>query len=251
MRRVFKAGIFVFLGVVCVDHSFAQAVMPIEVSGASLQEMDSVINLSELMRHKRLPYRYEKEALVALSHFPELRNTRVKFRMKKSFSTLETRPGFLSMFMPRGHRSYVITISTKTIDKLTSLTLKNLPEMAKIGVIGHELSHVADFSSRTFWQSFKIALGHTSPSYLDSLEFNTDKICIQHGLGKELEVWSSYIRETMHTQYWRGADFVNKGDTRYERYMNPSTIEKYLLAERQKASSTPVNALWPNALRLF
>jgi hypothetical protein len=61
-------------------------------------------------------------------------------------------------------------------------------------------------------------------------------ICIQHGLGKDLEAWSSYIRKTMHTVFWRGADYVYRGDTKYERYMNPATIEKHLPGSGNAAS---------------
>jgi hypothetical protein len=104
---------------------------------------------------------------------------------------------------------------------------------------------VADFSKKTTWQSFKTGAGHVSKSYLDSLEYHTDKICIEHGLGNELKAWSSYIRRTMHTTYWRGADFVNKGDTHYERYMNPSTIDRYMEAEKNLPVSTIKNAHRP------
>jgi hypothetical protein len=166
----------------------------------------------------------------------------VKFRIRESYSTLKTRPTLLSMFTPKGHRSYVITISNKTVQKLSPITFEHLPENARVGILGHELSHVVDFSKKTMWQAFKTAIGHLSKHYIDSLEYLTDKICIQHGLGKELEAWSSYIRSTMHTQYWRGANFVNKGDNHYERYMNPSTIEKYMEDERRPAGSTTANA---------
>ena len=105
-----------------------------------------------------------------MSYFPELKNVPVKFRVKKSFATLNTRPTFWSMFIPKGHRSYVITISNKTIQKLTPLTFENLPEKARIGIIGQELSHVVDFSKKTMWQSFKTAIGHLSKHYMDSLE---------------------------------------------------------------------------------
>ena len=77
---------------------------------------------------------------------------------------------------------------------------------------------------------------------MDSLEFHTDKICIDHGLGSGLETWSSYIRNTMHTTYWRGADFVNKGDTHYERYMNPYTIERYMQQDKPAQALAIVNA---------
>jgi hypothetical protein len=34
----------------------------------------------------------------------------------------------------------------------------------------------------------------------------------------------------MHVHNWRGVDYVNKGNGngKYERYMNPETIEKYM-----------------------
>lgn len=179
--------------------------------------------------HKELPPGYEKEVLQALTHFPELKHITVKFRVKKSLSTLKTRPTFLSVFMPRGHRTYIIIISNQTTERLTPVMFANLGTDARIGIAGHELSHVADLSSKTTWQCLKIGIGHLSARYLDRFEFHTDLICIQHGLGKYLEAWSSYIRQTMHTVNWRGAGYANKPDMGYERYMNPSTIESYLL----------------------
>jgi hypothetical protein len=98
-----------------------------------------------------------------------------------------------------------------------------------VGIIGHELAHVADFSNDSFAESVGKAVGHLSAGYMDRMEFNTDRICIEHGLGANLEQWSSYIRSTMHTVYWRGADYANCGDQHHERYMNPSTIKKYIL----------------------
>ena len=217
-----------------LNISFAQVVIPLEITNNPSLYGDSDVGLLNYAKCKKIPLAYKQEALSALSHFPELKNVPVKFRVKKSFGTLKTRPAFWSMFMAKGHRGYVIVISNKTIPKLTPLTVENLPEYARIGVIGHELSHVVDFSKKTMWQSFKTAIGHLSKRYMDSLEYHTDQICIEHGLGKELETWSSYIRNTMHTQYWRGADFVKKGDTHYERYMNPSTIEKYIVEQNSQ-----------------
>jgi hypothetical protein len=177
-------------------------------------------------RLKQLPPGYEKETLEALAHFPELRGVRITFKIKKSFSTLKTRPSLLSLLMPVGHRSYIITISNRTIEKLMPLMFEHLPYDARVGVIGHELSHVVVFSRSSSWQCFKALAGHLSAHYLDRFEYHTDMICIQHGLGKNLEAWSSYIRNTMHTTFWRGAGYVNKNNPGYERYMNPSTIEK-------------------------
>ena len=63
--------------------------------------------------------------------------------------------------------------------------------------------------------------------------------------GKNLDTWSSYIRKVMHTDYWWGADFVKKGDTRYERYMNPVTIEKYMETVNTETEPAIANAQSP------
>ena len=210
------------------QHGFAQLTAPLEISGSSARALHDQAILWQYAYRKHLPRGYETEALEALSHFPELRNVPIRMRIRKSYATLKTRPTLWGMFMPRGHRSYVITISDKTISTLKPLLFAHLPEAARVGIIGHELSHVLDFSRKSSWNCLVTALDHASPSFVDSLEFNTDKICIQHGLGKDLEAWSLYIRQTMHTKYWRGADYVRHTDTHYERYMNPETIEKYM-----------------------
>jgi len=38
----------------------------------------------------------------------------------------------------------------------------------------------------------------------------------------------------MHVHNWRGVDYVNKGNGNgeYERYMNPETIEKYMVSAK-------------------
>jgi len=182
---------------------------------------DSLIN-------KRLPPGFETQAIEALSHFPELKETSIKFRVKASRMTAKTRPTFISSFLPRGHRAYLITISNQTIPVLSPILLGSLPYDAQVGLLGHELSHVADFSNKTTLRSFRDLVGHLSAHWLDRLEFHTDWIAIQHGLGKNLMAWSAYIRNTFHVKYWRGSGYVMEKNNSIERYMNPDTIEKYM-----------------------
>src|SRR5450432_3157000 len=153
-----KLAILVFAGILMVNIASSQRAVPLEIMSSLRQNSDS--NLLQFAVHKQLPPGYEQETLEALSHFPELKNIKIKFRIKKSFSTLKTRPTFISMFMPRGHRSYIITISNKTIQKLMPLMFANLSEEARVGIIGHELSHVVDFSQKNTWQCFKVFVGH-------------------------------------------------------------------------------------------
>jgi len=188
-------------------------------------------SLQQYAVNKKIPGEYQKPILTALSHFPELKNVHIVFRIKKQLTCLTTKPNFISVFKRKDHRTYFITISDKTIDTLKRLMFENLAFEEQVGVIGHELSHVVDFNSKNFIQTIGCGIGHLSKKYIDRMEFNTDRICIMHGLGPYLLVYSRHVRDVMHVHNWRGSDFVNKGNSngRYERYMNPDTIEKYML----------------------
>lgn len=189
-------------------------------------------SLLEFSNKKIIPEEYKLPILTALSHFPELKNLSVKIRIKQAYTPLSTKPAFWSMFKRKAKRTYIVTISNKTIDTLSHLLYKNLNLEERTGIIGHELSHVADFDSKNFLQSLRNAIGHISKCYLDRMEFKTDSICINHGLGKHLEAYSLHVRESMHVHYWRGVDHVFEKDDYIERYMNPLTIERYMIKAR-------------------
>jgi hypothetical protein len=108
---------------------------------------------------------------------------------------------------------------------LMPILFQNLPFNAQIGVIGHELGHVIEFSSMVMPKIVEHAASSVSSKYVDHFEYKTDSICIAHGLGYQLLEWSMYVRQTMHKDNWDGADNAHDPMTR-ERYMNPSTIKK-------------------------
>src|ERR1700733_12909343 len=159
----------------------------------------------DTLLNKKLPVGFESQAIEALSHFPELRKTPIRFRVKASRMTAKTRPTVISSFLPKKSRSYVITISNQSIPELNPILLSALPHEAQVGLLGHELSHVADFSSKTTLRSFGDLINHLSAHWLDKMEFHTDWIAIHHGLGKNLMAWSTLIRNTFHVKYWRGS----------------------------------------------
>ena len=197
------------------------------VSKATAKQTD-IDSLKEFGYKKEIPRQYERPVLTALAYFPELKKVHIVFRIKKQYSALTTKPNFAGLFKRKDHRTYVITISNETIDTLKPLLFENLTFEQQVGVIGHELSHVVDFNSKNFLQTIGVGIGHISKRYLDKMEFNTDRICIEHGLGDYLLAYSKHVRQAMNVHNWRGSDFVNKGNSngKYERYMNPDTIEK-------------------------
>jgi hypothetical protein len=179
----------------------------------------------EYASKKRYPLQYEKQILIALSYYPELKDTPITFRKKSNHSPGFTRVTWGGLLESPDKRHFLVVISDSTEEMLMPLIFKNLSFNAQIALIGHELAHVADFSTWTIFRIIKHVVNNVSARYIDRFEYNTDARCIAHGLGYQLLEWSSYVRKTMNTVNWVGPDYAHRLKKR-ERYMNPSTIEK-------------------------
>lgn len=180
----------------------------------------------EFGQHKKLPQGFEWQALIALSYFPELKDTEINFCLEKDDVPLTTMPSFWGIFKKPENRAYNITISTEGMEALNPILLKNLGTGAQIGVLGHELGHVSDFQHFNCWDFLVHALRYTfSATYGDKFEFNTDRICIDHGLGYQLLAWSLEVRQKLDVKaFLRGQNISPER----ERYMHPATIEKII-----------------------
>jgi len=190
---------------------------------------DGITNLkTNFGNHKTLIADYEKQMLIALSYFPELKDIKIEFRLKNRETPLATRPSLFSMFRSAKKRTYIITISRKSTNYLDAIVFGNLNYNAQIGVIGHELCHISDYLNKGFGKMSNVAFIEIfSKKAVDKFEFNTDLNCINHGLGYQLLDWSINVRENLKRVNWLGA--VNlTADEKSERYMNPSTIKNIL-----------------------
>jgi hypothetical protein len=190
----------------------------------SSQELDSIkINYG---KNKIIPAPYETQILIALSYFPELKNTTIEFRLKKTNTPLSSKPKLFGLLQSAKKRKYIITISEETNLRLEPILFKKLNFNAQIGVLGHELSHVSDYMTKGFSKMTNLLLIEIfSKKQVDKFESRTDNICINHGLGYQLLDWSKSVRENLKIDYWRGADNV-QNMTKKERYLNPETIVK-------------------------
>lgn len=218
---------FLFIALAFVfSHSQAQTIVK-EFQQDSLTNGNILVLQENCCNNKNLPNDFEKQALIALSYFPELEDVKIRFRTKNKTTPLTTRPSFTGMFRSAKKRTYIITISKKSISYLDTILLQNLSYNAQIGVLGHELCHVSDFINKGFGSMCQVAFGHFSKKYVDRFEFNTDRACINHGLGYQLLAWSINVRENLKSSSWLGAATLPP-DATSERYMNPSTIESIL-----------------------
>lgn len=176
--------------------------------------------------NKVIPHEYEKQIIIALSYFPELKNTTIEFILKNTNTPLSSKPKLFGLLQSAKSRKYIITISEESNSKLEPILFKNLNFNAQIGVLGHELSHVSDYITKGFSKMSNLLLIQIfSKKQVDRFEYRTDHICINHGLGFQLLDWSTSIRQKLKIDYWRGADNLQY-ITKKERYLNPETILK-------------------------
>lgn len=133
----------------------------------------------------------EIPAIIALSFYPELKFTKIKFEYKEIKTTMAARPEFNCIF--NNSRSYVIYINANASEN-GSVSYQDLNLKQKIGIIAHELAHIVDFESRSNGSIISCGLLYKcSPQYHKNLERSTDELVIKKGLGNELYAFSDYV----------------------------------------------------------
>jgi hypothetical protein len=180
---------------------------------------------TDTAKYKIIPEMFKDVIRIALLYYPELSATRIEFRIKKAKAPLAARPTIGGILRRPSKRKYIITISNKTTDKTSPIRLKNLGFNAQVGVIGHELAHISQYNSKRFFYFIGLAIQHLSGRSMDKFENQTDRRCIEHGLGYQLLSWSEEVRKRLSRESWAG---VNNSGRKRERYMNPGTIIKVM-----------------------
>lgn len=231
MKFVCRFFLLLFFIIFC-RHLHAQKQPVVEFERVDFTQRDSLQLLNEYGKNKKLIPQFMLQTVIALSYYPELKNTHIRFIYKPAHSPLTTRPTFPGVLFKKSKRRFTVTISDSTVAALQPILLKQMDFNTQVGVIGHELSHASDFSRRNIFSLAGSGIGHIfSSHYIDRFEYRTDSICIAHGLGYQLLAWSAFVRKTMHRENWEGADNVNVPAMTRERYMNPSTITKRIAAD--------------------
>jgi hypothetical protein len=181
---------------------------------------DSKYNIDSLRllygRNKQLLKQYELQTLLALSHYPQLKEVAIKFYEEEAILPLASRPEPSSMFSGKDTWQYNIIISTKSVEALEPILLKNVPFNGQVGIIGHELAHTAYYLDKNTLQMLLIALNYPFPSFRAGFEKNTDRRTIAHGLGWQLLEYARFARKVMPYE---------ETDLGSKYYLSPTDIE--------------------------
>ena len=152
--------------------------------------------LAEWGRHKQLPPGFELQTLLALSHYPELRDTRIQFILADVSIPLASRPWWASMHRSAANRLYKVVIDTERQGSGQALLLKQQPFNAQVGIIGHELAHTVYYLDRSFFGIAADALCQLSSCRHD-FERATDRRLVDYGLGWQRYDHALFLRREM------------------------------------------------------
>jgi hypothetical protein len=171
-------------------------------------------------KKKKLPRGYGLHALVALSHYPELKDIAIEFIYKDSDATAYCRPVFSSMFHSATERTYRVVISKKIRHSKEPVRFHSLSFSAQIGVIGHELGHVAHFVEKSAFEMAELGIRYLqSDDFKRELEIGTDLRAIHHGFGHQLLEYALLIEE-LQKKYPEDPYY----QTYFQFYMTPAEI---------------------------
>jgi hypothetical protein len=220
-----KGSVIVVLAMVmaCAKAISQDAVPMTDVSSVMEQQFSQL--KSNYGKNKRVPVEFEKQFFMAISYFPELRDARIRVKLRKGSSgIISTRPTWSGLFRRSSKRSYVIFIGDSSGSRIPAFMFRSSPVNGQVGIIGHELTHILNFSRMNTFQLIGIGLGHLSTRYMDRFENKTDSLCIERGLGEQLIDWNIYLRKAFGMPDPENGPDPFFSDPGRERYMSPARI---------------------------
>ncbi len=180
----------------------------------SIQVFDSLY-----ANNKHICDTFRTQILIALSYYPELKDAHIQFARRRIKTTMACRPKWSFFLKKREERVYLILINKRR--RIEGVLLRNVPFNAQIGVIGHELGHIVDYSQKGFIRIAGTAIGYLFIKYRKKLEATIDCIAIAHGLGWQVYDFADFVMNRSNAP---------KSYKRYKRknYLSPLQIKKHI-----------------------
>lgn len=170
-------------------------------------------------RHKQLPLGFELQTLVALSHYPQLREVKIRFIVDDVSIPLSSRPWWASMLRSATNRTYLVIIDNAMSGDRDALLLQNQPFNAQVGVIGHELAHTVYYLDRSFFGILADALCQLSACRI-GFERDTDHRLVEYGLGWQRYDHSLFLRNSFAGNLTEASTLEGGGGA----YMSPMEL---------------------------
>ncbi len=151
--------------------------------------------------NKVIPEIISKEVKIALTHYPELKDTPIEFKFKENIkkSFMQAQPKFSGLFKNKKNRSYYIMISNSFQIENEKFFISEVPSEVLIGWIGHELGHIMDYQERSGFNLIKFGIGYlTSHKFIKEAERAADTYAVNHGMGDYILATKDFILNHAH-----------------------------------------------------
>lgn len=145
-------------------------------------------------KNKRFISTLQLQSLIALAYYPELYGVKIRFKLKNIKTTMQARPTTTFIFNSKKKRTYTIFIDKTVINK-RGINILDAPFNAQIGILGHELAHIADYESCSNAGLLRFGVDYLDKKKKKNIEHYTDLLTIAHGLGWQLHDWAQFIFE--------------------------------------------------------
>jgi len=179
--------------------------------------------LDEYGQNKSLPPGFELQALLALSHYPELKTVSIRFVIDDVDIPLSSRPHWASLLKGAEKRNYLVVIDSNRKQGNGAFLLKNQPFNAQVGILGHELAHTVYYLDRSFFGIVADALCQLSDCRIQ-FERATDRRVIDYGLGWQRFDHALFVRSQLTGSREAGMNSEGGGGA----YMSPSALLQLL-----------------------
>lgn len=159
-------------------------------------QQDGTAGMTKFSANKQIPKVMEKHILTALSHYPELEDTCIRFifTQKLKRSVMAARPVVSTLLGPKEKRVYAILISPVFKLKHTIEPIHQVADDVLIGWIGHELGHIMDYERRSIWGVAKFGLLYwLSKTYIRKAERVADTFAVNRGMGNYILATKQFI----------------------------------------------------------
>ena len=178
-----------------------------EIPKENILHYEAVVNSldSVLCNHHRIDIDNDTLAIAfrkAMTFFPELCESKIRVKQGKIKTSMAAYPQIISVFRKRNNRTYKI-ILTNNPQQL----IYQAPFDAWVGIMGHELVHILDYTSKSGFQIAWTGVRYLGKKYRRNMERQADLVTIERGLGWQLYSFKYFVAHE--------ADVDNK----YRQYM--------------------------------
>ena len=178
------------------NHILMKLLLVFMMLSQSMNTIGQEEGLLQFCHNKQIPSRIEKNVLIALSFYPELKDTRINFIFKQKIksSVMQAQPVFATVLKAKKNRRYRINISEHFNLIHSHMPIEQIPDEVMIGWIGHELGHILDYESKSNVEIIHFGYSYYfSPKFVKHAEMVADSLAVERGMGNFIVATKRFI----------------------------------------------------------